>query len=166
MQPLPRINNVDLVVGVGRSLYDAMACGRAVISYDTRYADRNFEGDGYLDKTNIKESLQYNCCGGLNRRFFTRKDFILELKKYNHKDGASLRDVAVNELNISKSVEQYLAIYHKNINSYSKNKERIAYSGEINAAIDSLLREMEHLKSFNQPIIRKIVTRVKRLTSE
>ena len=30
------INQSDIVIGIGRSLYDAMACGRPVISYDSR----------------------------------------------------------------------------------------------------------------------------------
>ena len=131
------INKADLVVGVGRSLFDAMACGRTVISYDTRYADRNFEGDGYLDKNNVNSSLEYNCCGGFNRRFFTVEDFIVELKKYNSCDGIFMREFALNELNIKKSVEKYLAIYDENKNKQDK-KRLIACYNELYTEINEL----------------------------
>ena len=31
-----KINEADLVVGIGRSLLDAMSCGRPVVSFDDR----------------------------------------------------------------------------------------------------------------------------------
>ncbi|MDR0301433.1 MAG: hypothetical protein LBI04_03865 [Treponema sp.] len=143
------INKADLVVGVGRSLYDAMACGRAVISYDTRYVDRNFEGDGYLDKSNINASLVYNCCGGASRRFFTPEEFIIELKKYNSDDGAFMREFAVKELNIRKSVERYLSIYNANANKNKKDGDTwwVPYYNELYAEFEKLNAEITALKS-------------------
>ena len=132
------INRADLVIGVGRSLFDAMACGRAVISYDTRYKDRNFEGDGYLDKSNIKNSIVYNCCGGFNRRFFNQDELIFELKKYNSDDGLYMREVALDELNISKSVEKYLNIYNENKHKKEKDEKLTACYKEIYDEIDSI----------------------------
>jgi glycosyltransferase involved in cell wall biosynthesis len=146
------INKADLVVGVGRSLYDAMACGRTVISYDTRYADRNFEGDGYLNQDNIKESLKYNCCGGFKRLFFTPEDFITELEKYDGKDGIYLREFDHNELNISKSVKMYLDIYEKNITGHSKDGKILQCSGDINFTIDNFLKDIENLKLLTRPV--------------
>ena len=132
------INRADLVVGVGRSLFDAMACGRAVISYDTRYKDRNFEGDGYLDKSNVKSSLVYNCCGGFNRRFFDQDELILELEKYNPDDGLYMRTFALDELNISKSVAKYLAIYNMNKDKKEKDEKLFACYKEIYGEIDKM----------------------------
>jgi glycosyltransferase involved in cell wall biosynthesis len=141
------INKADLVIGVGLSLYDAMACGRAVISYDTRYIDKNFEGDGYLDKNNINASLAFNCCGGFNRIFFTPDKFIAELKKYDWRDGAFMREFAVKELNIRKSVESYLAVYHENIRAYTRDTRLADYYNELNIEIENLKAEINALHS-------------------
>ncbi|WP_108822513.1 UDP-glycosyltransferase [Dysgonomonas sp. Marseille-P4361] len=103
------INESDLVVGIGRSLYDAMACGRAVLSYDNRNYSRDF-GDGYLNSNNIIESLKYNCSGRGLKKTFTKELFIEELKKYNEKDGVFFRNFALEHLNIRQSVASYLSI--------------------------------------------------------
>jgi glycosyltransferase involved in cell wall biosynthesis len=139
------INKADLVVGVGRSLYDAMACGRAVISYDTRYPDRNFEGDGYLCKENIHSSLKYNCCGGASRLFFTAEMFIRELMKYNRDDGRFMREFAVKELNIRESVKKYLLIHENNIRNYKPDKKLIACYNEINNEMNNEIAELKKM---------------------
>ena len=151
------INKADLVIGVGRSLFDAMACGRAIISYDTRYKDKNFEGDGYLDKSNIKSSLVYNCCGGFNRRFFNKDELILELKKYNSDDGLYMREFALNELNISKSVGKYLAIYNENKNKKKKDEKIITCHKELYGEIDKI--RLSYSWRFTKPlrIIKSII---------
>lgn len=103
------INQADLVVGIGRSLYDAMACGRCVISFDSREYSGTY-GDGYLNSENIVESLKYNCSGrGLNKTF-TKEEFIVELLKYNPEDGDFFRKFALNKLNIKRAVNGYLNI--------------------------------------------------------
>lgn len=110
-----KINEADLVVGIGRSLYDAMACGRCVISYDYRPYHDAAVGDGYLDKTNISQSIAHNCSGrGLNRTF-TKEDFIAELKKYNPEDGIWARSYAVANLNMRESAIRYIKYYNRNI---------------------------------------------------
>lgn len=106
------INEADLIVGIGRSLYDSMACGRACISYDHRYYDKDL-GDGYITLENIEESLKYNCSGRGMQRTFDKESFILELQKYNPADGIFLRKFALDKLNIEYSVSQYLSYLPK-----------------------------------------------------
>ncbi|GHU16313.1 hypothetical protein FACS1894163_05450 [Spirochaetia bacterium] len=106
------INEADLVVGIGRSLYDGMACGRAVVSYDKRsYRDPGHEGDGYLTKANIHQSMYRNCTG---THAFTEKEFINELEKYNPSDGNDMRDIALAELNVEKTVPEYIKYWNEN----------------------------------------------------
>ncbi len=111
------INQADIVVGIGRSLYDAMACGRAVISFDSRsYYMQPQEGgiglgDGYLTNENIAESLRFNCSGRGKGISFTVESFIEELKKYKAEDGEYMRNFALENLNIKKVVDKYLEIY-------------------------------------------------------
>ena len=103
------INDADLVVGIGRSAYDAMACGRCVISYDWRDYMGEGLGDGYLCAANVENSVAYNCSGRGSKRTFTEDDFVKELQKYNPADGAFLRRFAEQNFNIVRSVDQYLS---------------------------------------------------------
>lgn len=108
------INNADLVVGIGRSLYDAMACGRPVISFDCRCYSKNY-GDGYLTPSNIQQSLMYNCSGRFSKKQWDQTSFIEELKKYNAKDGIFFRNFALSHLNIKNVVDQYLNLAPKHM---------------------------------------------------
>ena len=53
------INEADLVVGIGRSIYDSMACGRCVISYDYRVYNNKPLGDGYISKEKIEKHIDW-----------------------------------------------------------------------------------------------------------
>ena len=103
------INDADLVVGIGRSAYVSMACGRCVISYDNRSNNDLGVGDGYLTKDNILRSIRHNCIGRGTGKSFTEDDFVKELQKYNPADGAFLRRFAEQNFNIVRSVDQYLS---------------------------------------------------------
>ena len=108
-----KINQADLVVGIGRSLYDAMACGRCVISYDYRPYHNAAVGDGYLTERNIQQSIAYNCSGRGTNRTFTKDEFIAELKKYDPEDGKWARRYALENLNMRKSAKRYIEYYNK-----------------------------------------------------
>ena len=102
------INNVDIVVGIGRSLYDAMACGRPVISYDFRYYADKPMGDGYITKENIEQKLAYNLSGRASSKTFTKELFIQALREYKPEDGAWLREFALKRLNITEVAKRYI----------------------------------------------------------
>lgn len=103
------INSADLVIGLGRSAYDAMACGRTVISYDEREYSESF-ADGYLIPELINKCVENNCSGRYYKKKFTVEDLKKELLKYNSKDGADLREYALIHFNISNSVNRYLEL--------------------------------------------------------
>lgn len=105
------INKADLVIGIGRSLYDAMACGRCVISFDKRDYINEAIGDGYLNKENIDKSIYHNCSGRGLRRKFNKQEFIEELQKYNRTDGEWARELALKKLNIEKASQVYVSCY-------------------------------------------------------
>lgn len=104
------INQSDLVIGIGRSAYDAMACGRTVVSFDIRSYSSNF-GDGYISTNNINESVKYNCSGRASRIEYNAQTLANELKKYNVNDGLFLRNYALSNLNIESAVKKYLSLY-------------------------------------------------------
>jgi glycosyltransferase involved in cell wall biosynthesis len=104
------INQADIVVGIGRSLYDAMACGRPVISYDSRSYSDNW-GDGYLNEANIAESLKCNCSGRSFRIHFDEESLSSELDKYKISDGFFLREFALQNLNVDINSKKYLDLF-------------------------------------------------------
>ena len=106
------INEADMVVGIGRSLYDAMACGRTVLSFDKRKYSLAL-GDGYLDSGNINESIRHNCSGRGTGKNMDATDFEREIRKYKSDDGRFLREYALQHLNIRHSVQQYLELFNK-----------------------------------------------------
>lgn len=107
-----KINQADIVIGVGRSLYDAFACGRPCIVFDER-SYMGGKGDGYLTKENIYKSIQNNCSGRYFNYHFSTEDLVYELNKFHKLDGQYLREFAVKNLNIKAAVSSYLEIYYK-----------------------------------------------------
>ncbi|MDD3196621.1 MAG: hypothetical protein PHU68_12630 [Paludibacter sp.] len=114
------INEADLVVGIGRSLYDAMACGRTVLSFDQRKYSDAF-GDGYLTEQSIENSIQFNCSGRGSKRRIDASVLESELLRYNPQDGTFMRSFALKHTNIEHSVQQYLAVYAKRDRSAGKS---------------------------------------------
>ena len=107
------INQSDLVVGLGRSAYDAMACGRAVIVYDFRkHHMGEFLGEGMLTPENIEKSMSCNCTGKASRLKYDEQGFIAEMQKYSPELAAWGREYALENLNIEVAARKYLDIYN------------------------------------------------------
>jgi len=100
------INESDMVVGLGRSAYEAMACGRAVLIFDNRAYFKSYS-DGYLDANIIDKSIINNCSGRYFKKEFDVNDLVKEMQKYNANDGMFLRSFALDNLNIKKQVDSY-----------------------------------------------------------
>lgn len=119
-----KINQADLVIGIGRSAYDAMACGRTIISFDSRNYSSSY-GDGYINATNIDESISNNCSGRTFRIKFNVEALVNEMNKYNAKDGDFLRKYALSNLNITSVVQKYINIYPRKKRNVIKLKKII-----------------------------------------
>jgi glycosyltransferase involved in cell wall biosynthesis len=101
------INRADIVVGLGRSVYDAMACGRPCIIFDERSYNGNL-GDGYLDPADFDNYVRYNCSGRYLRKSFSEKNLREEIKKYKPLDGARLRQITLKKLNMDENAKRIL----------------------------------------------------------
>lgn len=101
------INKVDLVIGLGRSAYEAMTCGRAVVIYDNRPYSESF-ADGYLTQGILNEVIKNNCSGRTYKKKYTFQELSNEFSKYNPKDGNKLRLFAEKFLNIDIQTKKYL----------------------------------------------------------
>ena len=104
-----KMNDADLVIGLGRCVYEAMATGRPVIVYDARPYMPSY-ADGYLDSETLGESIKNNCSGRRYKKQFTSDDLVREIQKYNCDDSDSLRRFALEELNIEKQFNKYLEL--------------------------------------------------------
>jgi glycosyltransferase involved in cell wall biosynthesis len=119
------INRVDLVIGLGRSAYEAMACGRPVIIFDNRPYFESV-GDGYAREL-LGLSLQNNCSGRYSKKTFEKESLIREFKKYNYEDSTYFRNFALKEINIEYQVNKYLHYYKLLIERNSKlNKQSLS----------------------------------------
>lgn len=105
------INKSDLVIGLGRSAFEAMACGRPVIIYDDR---KYFEscGDGYV-KNKLGFSLKKNCSGRYFQKIFDLEELKDEFFLYNKDDGDYFRKMAIQEFDICKNVDLYFEYWHQ-----------------------------------------------------
>lgn len=95
------INESDIVVGIGRSIYDAMACGRPCIIYDNRHYNGS-KADGYLRPSRFQEYVKKNCSGRYLNRKYNKFELTRELNKYVPEDGQKLREIVVEKLNVFK----------------------------------------------------------------
>lgn len=92
------IKDSDIVVGIGRSAYVGMACGKCVVSWDNRGLNPN-SGCGYVVPDKFYEYANTNLTGRGFPPIDTVDKLKAELSKYNPEDGKRLRQIAEWHLN-------------------------------------------------------------------
>lgn len=103
------INKADLVISVGRGVYESMACGRSVLVLDNRhYSNKGLIGDGIVIDQNINNFILNNCSGRYSSRKFNPQQIEDEIFKYDYKQGEFNRFYASVELNIINQANKYL----------------------------------------------------------
>lgn len=104
------MNAADLVVGLGRSAAEAMACARNVLVFDSRvYAFP--AGDGMLSESTREESLRNNFSGRRYRKTFTPESLASELMRYDPQEARRNREFALRSLNLRSAIDAYLRLY-------------------------------------------------------
>jgi glycosyltransferase involved in cell wall biosynthesis len=114
-----KINEADIVIGLGRSAYEAMACGRPVIVFDIRSYNGN-KAEGYVLPEKASSYLKTNFSGRQNALAFEKEDLIKEMKKYNHLHGKTLNVFVSKYLGIEEKTKEYLSIDKKKIHWRTK----------------------------------------------
>ena len=101
-QVLYELNKADLVIGLGRTAYEAMSCGRNVIIYDYN------GGDGFAHPHLLPDFRYNNCSGRYNKHQYTADDLVELFSLYNQDTGRRLRNYIIENNNIKKTAQQYL----------------------------------------------------------
>jgi hypothetical protein len=101
------INKGDLVVSLGRGCYEAMACGRPVVIFDKRKYQPQL-ADGYLTEENFSKFIEKNCSGRWSNLTMSVDDLVNEFRKYDKADGAIMRRLAEQHLNVEVQARKIL----------------------------------------------------------
>lgn len=101
---LSAINRSDLIVGLGRTAYEAMACERNVLIYDYN------GGDGLATPETLLEYRKNNCSGRRYKHDYTVEDIKELLTQYDPTLGKKLRAYINEHNNMAKVAEMYLTL--------------------------------------------------------
>jgi len=99
------INQADLVITLGRGVYEAMACERNVLIADYQ------EMDGLVDDDVYYEARKHNCSGRRFHHEINLKNITERFDRYDLKHGKRNRQLILKDNNITKTVENYLNLY-------------------------------------------------------
>ncbi len=103
------INKADMVIGIGRSAYDAMACGRPCILFDNRVYNGPY-GEGYLHPSTFQEFVRFNCSGRYSKKTFSKEGLKNEILHYSAEDGIQLRKIAEESLDLYTNASKILKV--------------------------------------------------------
>lgn len=138
------INKADMVVGIGRSIYDAMACGRPCVVFDYRVYNGN-KGDGYLYPDLFNSFVQANCSGRFRNHVYTENGLAAEFEKYNACDGERLREIAEEKLDVVASADVLLNILDRISPEVKQKKKRRIFKAEFKRFRKSFKRGLKKI---------------------
>lgn len=103
------IMKADIVFSLGRGAYEAMACERAVVVYDTRPYRENKSADGMVNSKNAMKLARRNFSGRENAMDWDVNDIKEEItKKYRKSCGVQNRSFVIRNFNLRKQVKKYI----------------------------------------------------------
>ncbi len=104
-------NAGQVVVGLGRTALEAMACGANVIIYDSREYTEWKTCDGLVDLDNVFLIRKHNFSGRYYKKPVTEIELAEMIKQYNFDRGLRMKEYISTEHDISKQVKKYLMLY-------------------------------------------------------
>ena len=109
------INKNDLVISMARGAYEALACGRNVISYESRYNTQP-HGHGLIkSEKDIENALIDNFTGRSLKEdgFMNKEQLKKEFLKYDKKYGDIARKYMLENLNTIDICKKYIELSEK-----------------------------------------------------
>jgi glycosyltransferase involved in cell wall biosynthesis len=104
-----RINEADIVVGIGRIIYESLSCGRNALVFDAREYQGNL-GDGMVTPDNIDNFIMDNFSGRYNNKSFDLENLVEELKKYDSTYSNFFRNHIKTNFNVKDLIDKYLEL--------------------------------------------------------
>ena len=101
------INQSDLVISLGRGAYEALACNRNVIIFDSVNNQDNY-GDGFVNHETILDFRKNNCSGRNKKIKFDEVLLRKEFLKYDY--NLKMRNYIIKNHNIESICEKYLLL--------------------------------------------------------
>lgn len=98
------IKEADLVIALGRCVYESLSMGRNVVIYDYQ------GGDGFVTPENIYLFRQRNCSGRTNRLRYTPEQLRAEIDKYDPSFGTFFSRYILGEHDVRRAVDKYLSL--------------------------------------------------------
>jgi glycosyltransferase involved in cell wall biosynthesis len=100
-------NDSDICVGLGRSAFESLACGRPVIVYDYRGYNGELY-DGIISKDNISELIKNNCSGRRYKMSFSLDQIKSDIETSYIADTDYYRSIAEKYFNVNKIIKQLI----------------------------------------------------------
>ncbi len=104
------INAADLVVTVGRGVYESLACGRNVVVFDRRDYDPVQGADGFATPDTLPEMLRCNCSGRARALDWGVDELAGAFQRYDPRLGEANRAFALEHFNVRSAVKRYLEL--------------------------------------------------------
>ena len=101
------INEADLVISLGRGVYEALSCNRNVIIFDSVNNNNNY-GDGYVNEKSILAFRKNNCSGRSKKISFN--ELLLKKELLNYDCNLKMRNYIIKNNNIETIAKKYLAL--------------------------------------------------------
>lgn len=100
------LNRVDIVFGLGRTVIEAMGCGRAV------YVFGQFGADGWVRSDSVDELARANFSGRRYRIQMSARELAKDIQQgYSAAMGVQNRDIAVTRYSLREYLPRILQIY-------------------------------------------------------
>lgn len=100
--PQKYINQADLVISLGRGIYESMACERNVIIFD------HFGADGFITPSDFTWMQKANCSGRIKRQDWNAQRLAQEFTRYDPALGPQLRKIILSQHNIQHVADHYI----------------------------------------------------------
>jgi len=108
LTPEQEINLVDIVIGEGRTIVEAMACGRAAFVYG------QMGGDGWVTPETYPELEAINFAGATaDDSLVAPEDLTARLREYRASMGSANRDLARLHHSASRHTEQLVELFER-----------------------------------------------------